>query len=118
MADATLTIEPRPLAERLRIRRGAVLRLTEPSGVQDFRVTYVGMPDALGRCDVRLERVLTEPDTHGFPPVGDFTCEGTAYDTEHAAEVAIRQFRSSWPTLHLAAYFCTAEGHRHIGAVE
>lgn len=56
MPDATLTIEPRPLAERLRIRKGHIFRLTGFDGVpQDFEVTYVSMPDSAGRCEVRLD---------------------------------------------------------------
>lgn len=53
---ATLTIEPRPLAARLRIRKGQVLRFTGFDGEpQVFHVTYVSMPDAQGRCEVRCK---------------------------------------------------------------
>lgn len=55
--QVTLDVSERP-AERLRVRKGQLLRVTSHSGeVSDYRVTKVSMPDAFGRCTVYTEPV-------------------------------------------------------------
>ena len=57
----TLDVSARP-AERLRVRKGELLRVTSFAGeVTEYRVTKVSMPDAFGRCVVSAEPHLPAP---------------------------------------------------------
>lgn len=53
-AVVTMQYEPGHFAERLRIRRGSMVRHTVDGVAKDYRVTNVSMPDQFGRVEVHV----------------------------------------------------------------